>query len=93
MLDVPYTDLVSECERKFDAITITAEQAKTVEKLTSDQAVCRAWYPFRGGCVTASKFKAAAHTDITQPSVSLINLKQCATLIASGSQRKQPDGL
>ena len=40
--------------------------------LTREQAKCKLWYQFRAGRVTASKFKAASRTKISQPSKSLI---------------------
>ena len=48
---------------------ITAEQAKNLEAATRKQTLSKLWFRYR---VTASKFKAAAHTDLTQPSQSLI---------------------
>lgn len=72
MLNVSYTELVAKCEEEFNSLKITGDQAKAVEILTRDQAKCKIWYEYRAGRITASKFKAAARTDITKPSVSLI---------------------
>ena len=43
-----------------------------IEVSTHEQAHSKAWFRFRAGRVTASRFKAAVHTDLSQPSRSLI---------------------
>ena len=53
-------------------LTVTADQSKAVEAKTRDQSNSRIWFRMRAGRVTASKFKAACHTDPANPSLSLI---------------------
>lgn len=47
--------------------------AKNVEKLTREQVLSKEWFMYRSGRITASKMKAACHTDPANPSVSLVN--------------------
>ena len=54
------------------AITVTEQQAKHLEEATRDQADSKTWFQYRAGRVTASKFKAAAHTNKSSPSQSLL---------------------
>ena len=70
-LNMSYTDLV-KCENVFQDLTISEQQCKNIEVSTRDQAHSKLWFRFRAARVTASKFKAACHTDLTQPSQSLI---------------------
>jgi hypothetical protein len=63
------------CDRpvRFLAVyNVTHDQRKTVEKKTRDQADSRLWFRHRTGRVTASRFKAACHTNKETPSRSLI---------------------
>ena len=53
-------------------MTITEQQAKHLEEATRGQADSKTWFQYRPGRVTASKFKAAAHTNKSSPSQSLI---------------------
>ncbi len=71
-LNMTYPDLLIQCEESYNNITITQEEAKNVEEKTRDQVRSKIWFQQRSGRITASKFKAAAHTDVTQPSQSLI---------------------
>jgi hypothetical protein len=64
--------LIYKCEEVFESLTITNEQARNIEASTRDQAQSKTWFRYRAGRVTASKFKAAAHTDLSQPSQYLI---------------------
>ena len=41
-----------------------------MEEATKDQATSRMWYAQRAGRITVSRFKAAAKTDLSQPSQS-----------------------
>ena len=72
-MDLSYSDLINKCEDVFESLKITKEQASNIEASTRDQAKSKTWFRYRAGRVTASKFKAAAHTDLSQPSQSLIN--------------------
>ena len=71
-MDFPYCDLLKKCEEVFESLMITNEQARNIEVSTRDQVQSKTWFRYRAGRVTASKFKAAAHTDLSQPSQSLI---------------------
>ena len=53
-------------------ITITPQQAQTVESKTRLQSKSSLWFRMRCGRITASKFKSAAHTDPASPSLSLV---------------------
>ena len=72
LLGASYTDLIVECETIFENLKVTPVQAKKIECLTRDQSRSKNWYRYRAGRVTASKFKAAACTNLAQPSLSLI---------------------
>ena len=71
-MDLPYCDLLKKCEEVFESLAITNEQARNIEASTRDQTHSKMWFRYRAGRVTASNFKAAAHTDLSQPSQSLI---------------------
>ena len=71
-MDLPYNDLLRVCDSVFESLKVTDMQAKNIELSTRDQAQSKTWFRFRAGHVTASKFKAAAHTDLSQPSQSLL---------------------
>ena len=66
------SQLIEHCQSCFDAVKISAEEAKAVEEATRKQAEAKQWFAFRAGRITASKLKAATRTDIAQPSTSLI---------------------
>ena len=69
-LDLPYTELLKECY-KVD-LELTDEQINTIERDTIDQAKGGAFFRHRAGRIGASKCRAASHTDLSQPSQSLI---------------------
>lgn len=71
-MELTYNDLLKLCEEVFEHLEVTDQQTKNIEAATRDQAQSKDWFRFRAGRVTASRFKAAAHTDLTQPSLSLI---------------------
>ena len=64
-----YDDLLLNREMAFNSLSITEDQAKQIETTTCDQVHYKLWFRYRAVCVTASKFKAAASTDQSQPSV------------------------
>ena len=70
-MDLSYDILLQKCESVYNALKITEEQARNVEVATRDQACSKEWFRYRAGRVMASKFKATAHTDLSQPSQSL----------------------
>jgi len=47
---------------------------KAVEENTREQSNSKTWFRQRAARITASKFKAAVRTDLTQPSQSLIKV-------------------
>ena len=53
-------------------VEVTESQAKFVEQQTRSQHHSRLWYRMRSGRITATKLKAACHTDPCLPSNSLI---------------------
>ena len=67
-----YNDLLERCESAFTSIKVTEAQAKHIESATRDRAQSTLWFRYRAGRVTASRFKAAVCTDLTQPSQSLL---------------------
>ena len=72
LLSLTYTDLLSECEKAYQGLSISSEQAKLVQNKTRAQSKSKIWFKQRAGRITASRFKAAASTDISQPCQSLI---------------------
>ena len=72
MLEATYVDLLEKCEEIFDNLSITSDQTHKLEEATRNQTKSKLWFKYRAGCVTASRLKAAVHTDVTQPSQSLI---------------------
>jgi len=71
-LDLTYDLLLTECEKVFNSLQVTKEQAINLEKETRKQAKSRMWFNYRAGRITASKLKSAVCTDPSQPSQSLI---------------------
>jgi len=71
-LSLSYPDLLKECEEAFVNLSVEPHQAAVVEEKTREQSNSKTWFQQRAGRITASRFKSAAHTDITQPSQSLI---------------------
>lgn len=73
--NLDYCNLSLEDLRKIHLdLSITPEQQKSIEKLTLKQSSSLNWYNYRGGRITASKFKSACATSISKPSVSLIKM-------------------
>ncbi len=70
--DLSYPDLLSLCKEKFKTIALTSNQIKMVEAKTILQSHSKLWFRQRAGRITASKFKEACQTKISQPSKSLI---------------------
>ena len=71
-LKLPYHDLLNVCGKVFVEVTITDDMAKAVESETRQQHKTNLWFKYRAGRVTASRMKAVCHTDITNPSQSLV---------------------
>ena len=72
LLEASYHKLLEECEKIFTNLSVSVEQAKSVEILTKNQSNSKLWFRYRAGRITASNFKGVVHTDISQPSQSLI---------------------
>ena len=72
MLESSYPELLKVCSAVFDTITVTKEQASKLCEDTEKQSKSKVWFRHRAGRVTASRFKAAAHTNPDNPSQSLI---------------------
>ena len=70
-MKLTYDELLSKSESIN--INISAEMASRLEAETKSQHKSKMWFRFRAGRVTASKMKAACHTDVANPSISLLN--------------------
>ena len=66
----PLSLALVKCEELFHTIAVTDAAVKNLEMQTRDQASSKDWFLYRAGRITASKFRAAAHTDVSQPSSS-----------------------
>ena len=51
---------------------MSPQQAEIVELATRKQSADKQWFSVRSGCVTASRLKRVCHTQLSQPSVSLV---------------------
>ena len=69
-LSLNYHELLKFCA-ECD-IAISESQIKAVEENTREQSNSKVWFSMRTGRITASRFKAASHTDPLSPSISLI---------------------
>lgn len=70
--DLEQNQLVKTCENTFQGLTVTAEQAKNLEKATKSQSKSGLWHEYRAGRLTTSLFYDIIHTNIDSPSVSLL---------------------
>ena len=71
-MSIAFPDLLTKCDDIYDTISISVEQASTVEKETRKQSDSKLWFEQHASRVTASKFYSVLHTNQSQPSVSLI---------------------
>ena len=71
-LELPYNELLEKCEEAFDKIQVSTSQTRNIKTATQTQAQLKIWFIYRAGQVTASRFKSAVCTDMSQPSQSLI---------------------
>ena len=71
-LELPYHELIAKSSEVYASITVTAEQAIKLEEVTRKQLNSKTWFPFCAGRITASRFKAAASANVSEPSQSLI---------------------
>ena len=65
-MEAGYIDLLNICEDVFNNLSIKCEETQKLKKATRNQGQSELWLKYRAGRVTASRFKAAAHTDATQ---------------------------
>ena len=69
-LTLDFSELLKKCEEV--KLTVTPEQAKSVERATKSQASSKLWFRFRSGRITASKMKRVCRSNPDLPSQSLI---------------------
>ena len=68
--DLELNDLLTKCNAiKID---VSPAQAAHVEAITREQSSNRLWFRFQSGRTTASKMKAACHTDPCKPALGLV---------------------
>ena len=69
-ITLSYPNLLQVCE-SVD-VQLTSEMAQSVEQATRSQSNSKLWYTYRAGRVTASRMRSVCHTDLGNPSQSLI---------------------
>ena len=69
-LSFNYHELLKVCEECV--VTVSDREVQAVEACTKQQSGSSLWFSMRTGRITASRFKAASHTDPSSPSISLI---------------------
>ena len=69
-IGVNQDQLIENCQKI--TITISEEESEQIELATRKQASCKEWFEQRSGRITASKLRAACHTNLSKPSKSLI---------------------
>lgn len=67
-----YHELIQESVAKFLSLKATQEGVDLIEKHTREQSKTNVWFEARAGIITASNFRKACHSDVSQPSKSLI---------------------
>ena len=82
-------------------IEATRDEVEQAEVQTRSQAQSRLWQKMRAGRITASRFKAACHTNPSKPSTSLImsiqwnlskrTLRERDTVLNTSPQRTKPN--
>ena len=68
--------LIHACVKEYMKININTNKVELIEKKTREQSKSELWYRARSRVITASNFRACCHTDIAEPSKSLI-MKIC----------------
>lgn len=66
------TELPSKCQEVLQEILISEEEASNLEKLTRKLSPCVQWSAHRSGRLTTSNFHGVYHTNVSNPSVTLI---------------------
>ena len=67
-----YHELIEECTKTFLTLEIDQEDVDLIEEHTGEQSKSNLWFQARSGVITASKFRQCCHSDVSQPSKSLI---------------------
>ena len=67
-----YHELIQESVKTLLSLKISQKDVDLVETHTREQAKSDLWFQARAGVITASRFKACCHTDLSQPSKSLV---------------------
>ena len=71
-LTLSFPDLLTKCDEIYNTVSLSAQQASRVEEDTLQQSNSKVWFEQRAGRVTASKLHNVLHTELSNPSVSLI---------------------
>ena len=72
LVNADYPILLKKAEDIVRQLPVIEKQQALVEERTRGQANSRLWFRMRTGCITASRFYSACHTDPSCPSHSLI---------------------
>ena len=67
-----YHQLIQASIAKYLTMSISQTDVELVEKHTREQAKPEVWFQARSGVITASRFRQCCHSDVSQPSRSLI---------------------
>ena len=70
--NMAHEELLQHCHFVADSIAVSPQQAEIVELATRKQSADKQWFSVRSGRVTASRLKQVCHTQLSQPSVSLV---------------------
>jgi len=71
-LSLSFPELLNKCDDLYNSVSLTVQQASRVEEDTRQQSNSKVWFEQRSGRVTASKLHSVLHTELLNPSVSLI---------------------
>lgn len=66
------SDLASACDKVFNDLKITEDEAAYLEQSTKLQSQCLLWHTHRTGRITASKFAAVSRANLSKPPMSLV---------------------
>ena len=93
--DMNNEEVMQECEKIFDELSITDEQSRFLFQSTNLQSKSLLWFEHRRGRLTASKFWHVCHTSLTASSKSLIEsilqkTKQPSTAALQWGVDKEP---
>ena len=77
------SELTSACEKAFNDLKVTEDEAKYLEESTKLQSQCLLWHTHRGGRITASRFSAVSRANWAKPPMSLVKQIMSVTNINS----------